>query len=89
MQNRPRCEHLWPHVASTELTRFGVGEVLKRDLASYFSSIASRTVTARAKLYDKYRREVGGYDMDFIKKHDEDLNTTLIFVSEEFVGHVE
>ena len=28
-----------------------------------------------------YRREAEEYDREFIKKYDEDLNTTLIFVS--------
>jgi len=35
----------------------------------------------RAKFYDVYRREAEEYDREFIKKYDEDLNTTLIFVS--------
>ena len=35
----------------------------------------------RAHFYETYRKEAEDYDKDFIKKHDEDLNTTLIFVS--------
>ena len=27
-----------------------------------------------------YKREATEYDMDYIKKYDEDLNTTLIFM---------
>jgi len=27
-----------------------------------------------------YKRESTEYDMDYVKKYDEDLNTTLIFV---------
>jgi len=42
-------------------------------------------MTARAEFYDKYKREADEYDKDFIKKYDQDLNTTLIFVSESFV----
>ena len=38
-------------------------------------------MTARAKFCDKSKGETGEYDKDFIKKYDEDLNTTLIFVS--------
>jgi len=34
-----------------------------------------------AKFYDVYRREAEEYDKEFIKRYDEDLNTTLIFVS--------
>jgi hypothetical protein len=39
----------------------------------------------RAKFYETYHREAEEYDREFIKKYDEDLNTTLIFVS-SFVG---
>jgi len=35
----------------------------------------------RTKFYDIYRREAEEYDKELIKKYDEDLNTTLIFVS--------
>ena len=35
----------------------------------------------RAKFYDVYRRKAEEYDREFIKKYDENLNTTLIFVS--------
>ena len=28
-----------------------------------------------------YKREATEYDTDYVKKYDEDLNTTLIFVS--------
>jgi len=63
------------------LTRFRIEEALNRALGSYFPSIASRTVTARAEFYDKYKREADEYDKDFMKKYDQDLNTTLIFVS--------
>jgi len=34
----------------------------------------------RAQFYERYRKEAEDYDKDFMKKHDEDLNTTLIFV---------
>ena len=76
-------------VTSMKLTRCRIEEALNRALASYFPSIASRTMTARAEFYDKYKREADEYDKDFIKKYDEDLNTTLIFVSEGFCMHVE
>ena len=35
----------------------------------------------RTKFYERYRHEAEEYDREFIKKYDEDLNTTLIFVS--------
>ena len=34
----------------------------------------------RAKFYKHYRKEAEEFDKEFIKRHDEDLNTTLIFV---------
>ena len=34
----------------------------------------------RAEFYKHYRKEAEEYDKEFIKRHDEDLNTTLIFV---------
>jgi len=34
----------------------------------------------QTKFYDVYRREAEEYDREFIKRYDEDLNTTLIFV---------
>ena len=34
----------------------------------------------RSRFYDIYRKEAEEYDGEFMKKHDEDLNTTLIFV---------
>jgi len=45
-------------------------------------------MTARAEFYDKYKREADEYDKDFIKKYDQDLNTTLIFVSGKFALRV-
>ena len=35
----------------------------------------------RARFYEHYRKESEEYDKEVIKKYDEDLNTTLIFVS--------
>ena len=34
----------------------------------------------RSRFYNEYRKEAEEYDREFVKKHDEDLNTTLIFV---------
>ena len=34
----------------------------------------------RGEFYKHYRKEAEEYDREFLKKHDEDLNTTLIFV---------
>ena len=35
----------------------------------------------QADFYKSYRKVAEEYDKEFLKKHDEDLNTTLIFVS--------
>jgi hypothetical protein len=35
----------------------------------------------RTRFYDSYHKVAEEYDKEFLKKHDEDLNTTLIFVS--------
>jgi len=35
----------------------------------------------RSRFYEHYHKEAEGYDREFMKKYDEDLNTTLIFVS--------
>ena len=35
----------------------------------------------RGQFFKHYTKEAEEYDKDFMKKHDEDLNTTLIFVS--------
>ena len=66
MKCKPRCERLpYIRVASTKLTCFRIEEVLNRALASYFPSIASRMMTTRAELYDKYKKEVDEYHEDF------------------------
>ena len=35
----------------------------------------------RGEFFRDYHMEAEGYDKEFMKKHDEDLNNTLIFVS--------
>ena len=34
----------------------------------------------RTKFYERYRELADGYDKDFMKKYEKDLDTTLIFV---------
>ena len=50
-------------------------------LPSLFPNHVGTSSNARVEFYDKFQREADEYDHDFIKKYDEDLNTTLIFVS--------
>jgi hypothetical protein len=35
----------------------------------------------RTRFYEKFKEEVTEHDEAFLKNHDEDLNTTLVFVS--------
>ena len=50
-------------------------------LPSLFPNLLGTASSARVEFYDKFQREADEYDSDFMKKYDEDLNTTLIFVS--------
>lgn len=40
----------------------------------------------KARFYEDYRKVAEEYDKEFLKKYDEDLNTTLIFVSSSQVS---
>jgi len=48
-------------------------------LRTFFQPI--KNDDARLDFYTVYKKEVTEYDTDYVKKYDEDLNTTLIFVS--------
>ena len=48
-------------------------------LRTFFQPI--KNDDARLDFYTVYKREATEYDTDYVKKYDEDLNTTLIFVS--------
>ena len=50
-------------------------------LCSQKTSLPPTAEDYRARFYEVYRQEAEDYDKEFIKKYDEDLNTTLIFVS--------
>ena len=50
-------------------------------LSSSDDAMPGTTNSARNDFYDKFKREADEHDRDFIKKYDDDLNTTLIFVS--------
>ena len=56
-------------------------EAMLKALPSLFPHLLGTASGARVEFYDKFQREADEYDGDFIKKYDEDLNTTLIFVS--------
>lgn len=42
---------------------------------------SSQETDSRVKFYEKYYKVAEEYDKVFMKNHEEDLNTTLIFVS--------
>jgi len=54
------------------------GSSLQDALRSFFQPI--KTDDPRLDFYTMYKREASQYDADYVKKYDEDLNTTLIFV---------
>ena len=64
-QNRP-CR--WP----------SSGHSFQDALRTFFQPI--KTDDPRPDFYTMYKREATEYNMDHVKKYDEDLNTTLIFV---------
>ena len=55
-------------------------EALRDALKSVLGGAGSG-VNPRVEFYNKFQREMEGHDRDFERKYDEDLNTTLIFVS--------
>lgn len=56
-------------------------------LPTLFPHLLGTASSARVEFYDKFQREADEYDRDFMKKYDEDLNTTLIFVSDFLLHH--
>ena len=50
-------------------------------LPTLFPNLLGTTNNPRAEFFEKFQREADAYDSYFKKKCDEDLNTTLIFVS--------
>jgi len=62
---------LWSPVL---LTRRSLQDALR----TFFQPI--KTDDPRLDFYTMYKREATEYDTDYVKKYDEDLNTTLIFV---------
>lgn len=51
---------------------------LQDALRTFFQPI--KKGDARLDFYTMYKKEATEYDTDFVKKYDDDLNTTLIFV---------
>ena len=51
---------------------------MKDALRTFFQPI--KNDDPRLDFYTMYKKEANEYDQDYVKKYDEDLNTTLIFV---------
>jgi len=54
------------------------GHSFQDALRTFFQPI--KNDDPRLDFYTVYKREATEYDTDYVKKYDEDLNTTLIFV---------
>ena len=52
-----------------------------RDALKSVLGKAGHEVNPRARFHNKFQREIEEHDQDLEKKYDEDLNTSLIFVS--------
>ena len=50
-------------------------------LPTLFPNIIGMASNPRVEFFEKFDRAADDHDRNFIKKYDEDLNTTLIFVS--------
>ena len=60
---------------------FSLEEALLKALPSLLPNLLGTTKNPRAEFYDRFQCEADEYDRDFKNKYDEDLNTTLVFVS--------
>ena len=60
------------------------GPSLQEALRTFLQPI--KTNDHRLDFYTMYKREATEYDTDYVKKYDEDLNTTLIFVRRSSSG---
>ena len=56
-------------------------EAALRDALKSVLGSSGHGVNSRMEFYSKFQREMEEHDRDFEKRYDEDLNTTLIFVS--------
>ena len=72
------------HSTFSDPTFASLEEAMLKALPSLFSNLPRTATTTgpspRVEFYDKFQREADDYDRDFVKKYEEDLNTTLIFV---------
>ena len=94
-----RARRMKPSALRSESTQNGASDILRCSdrmslngrsfqdaLRTFFQPI--KNDDARLDFYTMYKREATEYDTDYVKKYDEDLNTTLIFVSRMPFGPV-
>jgi hypothetical protein len=58
-----------------------LARILLRPSHSQTQDVLSTQEDPQAQFYRDYKTMADEYDKEFLKKHDQDLNTTLIFVS--------
>lgn len=76
--NRPQVVRLTP-ITPTSPSIADYQMISFQDaLRTFFQPL--KTDDPRLNFYTLYKREATEYDVDYVKKYDEDLNTTLIFV---------
>jgi len=76
------AEVLIPYYRDDERTHLPVVQSLEKALRDALSILGKdHSSDPRTNFYDKFRKEVAEHDDDFLKKRDEDMNNTLIFVS--------
>ena len=65
---------------SNFLAIFSLEDAVLRALPTLFANRLGTTKNPRVEFYDNFQRASDDHDRGFIKKYDEDLNITLIFV---------
>jgi hypothetical protein len=72
---------LWPFLTTLSSVVFSLEDAMLKALPTLFPNLLGKASNPRVEFYEKFERAADDRDRDFIKKYDEDLNTTLIFVS--------
>jgi len=72
-----------PSCRNDERTHLLVFQSLEKALRDALKSVLEKDAPPdpKTKFYSKFKEEVAEHDDDFLTKHDEDMNNTLIFVS--------
>ena len=73
--------HSDPHRLLTAFRFSSLEDAMLEALPSLLPNLLGTSSSVRVEFHDEIQREADEYDRDLMKKCDEDLNTTLIFVS--------